>query len=311
VVFMLFAGRRPMLRDGLAALALMAAVVTAPIPASAQDERDEPAYPTTEFADGAREASVTDSGITARVFEERRPAVDPDQDVPVLQVSAESGPVLELVGVASGMDVPAASASIAEIDPGNDSREVYFSSYSGGAHCCSQVVVADKTASGWVAVEIGSFDGDGDYLQDLDNDGVAEIVTVDNGFLYAFDCYACSAAPLLIRGIRDGMLVDLTAEPRFQKNHRDWLRQLEQDVDPDRRWTSPGFLAGWVAASTRVGEGRAAFQQVLDHWDPATDEGEEVCLSGADLDACRTADKKVLKFPDRLKLFLEQRGYAL
>ena len=311
MVFMLFPDRTTMLRGGLASMALLASVIAAPVPARAQEAGWEPAYPTTEFADDMREASVTDSGITARVFEERHPAVDPAQDVPVLQVSVGDRQVLEYVGVASGMDVPAAGASIAEIDPGNDSREVYFSSYSGGAHCCSQVVVADKTASGWIAIEIGSFDGDGDYLQDLDNDGVAEIVTVDNGFLYAFDCYACSAAPLLIRGVRDGKLIDLTAEPRFQKNHRDWLRQLEQDVDPDRRWTSPGFLAGWVAASARVGEGRAAFQQVLDHWDLAKDEGEEVCLSGADLDACRTADKKVLKFPDRLKLFLEQRGYAL
>ncbi|MCX5513226.1 hypothetical protein C3941_00895 [Kaistia algarum] len=280
-------------------------------PARAEDEEDAPAYPTTEFADGATDASVTDSGITARVFEERRPKVDPNLDVPVLQVSVGGQQVLEYVGVASGMDVPAASASIVEIDPANDAKEVYFSSYTGGAHCCSQIVIADKTAKGWVTVEVGSFDGDGFYLQDLDNDGVAEIVTVDNAFLYAFDCYACSAAPLVIQTVRDGKLVDLTTEPRFAKNHRDWLKQLEDDADPATRWTSPGFLAGWVAQSARAGSGKAAFAALQQHWNLAKDEGEETCLTGGDIDACPPSDRKVLNFPDRLKLFLDRHGYSL
>lgn len=295
----------------LLALALAATLHAAPALAQADDEEERPAFPTAEFADGAKEAAISDSGITATIRMERRPKVDPDLDVPVLTVEAGGRKVLEYVGVASGMDVPAASASIAEIDPGNKSREVYFSSYSGGAHCCSQVTIAEETPAGWVAIEVGSFDGDGDYLEDLDNDGVAEIVTVDNAFLYAFDCYACSAAPLVIHTIRDGKLVDSTTEPRFAKNHRDWLKQLEDDADPETRWTSPGFLAGWVAESSRAGSGKAAFQDLLAHWDLTKDQGEETCLTGADLDACPAKDRKVLKFPDRLKLFLDQHGYTL
>lgn len=279
--------------------------------AQAGDGEDQPEFPTAEFDEGAKEASVTDSGITVRIHQERRPKVDPNLDVPVFEVFVGDKKVLEYVGVASGMDVPAASASIVEIDPANDSKEVYFSSYSGGAHCCSQVAVATKTASGWVPVEIGSFDGDGYYLQDLDNDGAAEIVSVDNAFLYAFDCYACSAAPLVIYTVRDGKRVDLTADPRYVKNHRDWLKQLEEDADPQTRWTSPGFLAGWVAASIRAGSGRSAYQDLLAHWDSSKDEGEETCLTGADLDACPAGEKKVLKFPERLKLFLERHGYPL
>jgi hypothetical protein len=270
---------------------------------------DKPLFPTAELAEGAKDATLTDSGITARIFQERRPQVDPDDDVPVLQVIIGGKTVLEHVGAASGMSVPAMSVSIANIDPTNKSPEVYFSSYTGGAHCCSDIVVATETDKGWVAVPIGAFDGDGDYLQDLNDDDEAEIVTVDNSFLYTFDCYACSAAPLVIKTVRDGKAVDITTEPRFAKAHRDWLKQLEDDSDPVARWKSPGFLAGWVAASIRAGEGEQAFAQVQKRWDLASDPGEETCTTGADIDACPAADRKMLKFPERLKLFLDRNGY--
>lgn len=278
--------------------------------AQAEIGAEAPRFPTAELIESGKDATVTDSGVTARIFQERRAAIDPDDDVPVLQVTVGGKMVLEYVGTASGLPQPSLVASIAEIDRANQAREVYFSSYSGGAHCCSEVVVATETAEGWVAVPVGAFDGDGEYLQDLNDDGQAEIVTVDNDFLYAFDCYACSAAPLVIKTVRDGKLVDITTEPRFAQAHRNWLRQLEADSDPVERWKSPGFLAGWVAASIRAGSGEEAFKQLRKHWDLASDSGEEACLNGADVDSCAPADRKNLKFPDRLKLFLDRHGYA-
>ncbi|SHE95613.1 hypothetical protein SAMN02745157_1311 [Kaistia soli DSM 19436] len=291
----------------------LAVLLLAVAPAEAAEPAGEsapPPFPTTEFAEGAREASVTDSGITARLFYERRPKIDKTLDVPVLQLTIGNRMVLDVAGLASGMDVPAATASIAEIDPYRVGKEVYFSSYSGGAHCCSRVVVAENGPKGWTTIEIGSFDGDGDYLEDIDNDGVAEIVTTDNAFLYAFDCYACSAAPLVIRAVRDGKVVDVSAETRFGKHHRDWLAELESNAEPETRWSSPGFLAGWVAQSVRAGSGATAYKALLDHWDFSADAGEETCISSDDLDACPKRDRKLLKFPDRLKLFLTRHGYA-
>lgn len=290
--------------------ALMAGTSGAALAQAEDGGEAESSYPTTEFEPGSMEATVSDSGITVRVFQERRPDIDSDDDVPVFQISVDGQMVLEHVGAASGMSVPGMSASIVEMDPTNDSKEVYLSNYTGGAHCCSDVVVAEKTAKGWIAVPVGAFDGDGDYLQDLDGDGEAEIVTVDNAFLYAFDCYACSAAPLIIKTVRDGSLLDITMEPRFAAAHRDWLKQLEEGADPVARWKSPGFLAGWVAQSIRVGEGEQAFRGLVKHWDLKSDEGEEVCLTGGDVDACRKQDVKLLKFPDRLKLFLDENGYS-
>ncbi|MCB1495066.1 MAG: hypothetical protein KDJ86_04715 [Bauldia sp.] len=290
--------------SGLAGLLLPLGMATG---AAAQSDYAE--YPTTEFADGADTASVTVGPVTATITLERRPRVDPDFDTPVLTVSVDGREALEVVGVASGFDFPATEASIADIDPGNGTPEVLFASYSGGAHCCTQVIVASEVDGRWVAIPIGEFDGEGGYLQDANGDGVAEIVTYDNRFLYEFGCYACSAAPLMIIGVRDGRAFDFSAEPAFRAAHRDWLRQLEEGVDAADRWTSPGFLAGWVAAKIRAGEGDDAWRQLNANWDLASDQGEEVCLKPMDIEDCPKPSRVVLSFPERLKLFLKRTRY--
>jgi hypothetical protein len=307
----LFARKIPARR--LIAAAMLAGL--AALPALAEDgdggDGDRPKYPTTEFEEGATSASVTAGDITAGVRMVRRPEIDKDYDVPLLEVLVGGKPAIEVPGVVSGMDFPAAEASIAEIDPDNRHQEVYFTSYSGGAHCCSHVVVAEEAGDKWVSVVVGDFDGDGNYLDDLDGDGLAEISTVDNRFLYQFDCYACSAAPLVIYTVRGGRMEDVTRDKRFGAAHREWLKQMEENIDPGEKWKSPGFLAGWVAEKAVLGEGATAFKEVEAHWDRAADEGEEVCTTGGDIDACPQASRVVMKFPDRLKLFLEQNGYKL
>jgi hypothetical protein len=274
-------------------------------------ETEGPRFPTTDFEEGAKGASVTVGDVTATISMVRRPKIDPDYDVPVLKVLVGDRPVIEIVGIASGFDYPETEASIAEIDPNNVRPEVYFASFSGGMHCCTQVVVATQVGNKWVAVPVGSFDGDGDFLNDLDRDGVAEVVTVDNRFLYEFDCYACSAAPLKVLTVRRGKLVDASGEIQFLPAHREWLRQMEANILAEQRWTSRGFLAGWVASKARVGEGVAAFAELEAKWDRAADEGEEVCLAGGAVEDCPKRQRAVLKFPERVKLFLEQNGYPL
>ncbi len=289
---------------------LAAALAMATAVAQAEDDTDKPAFPTTEFAEGATTASVSVGDVTATVRLLRGQTPDPDKDKVWLRVRVKGLPVVEAYGPDAGFDQPEAEASIAEIDPGNHYPEVYFAAYTGGAHCCTDVVVAEQQPHGWVTVKVGEFDGGGDYLQDIDHDGLAEIVTVDNRFLYTFDCYACSAAPLVIDTVRNGALIDVSKDPRYLPAHRDWLAQLEDTVEPSERWTSPGFLAGWVAAKVRVGEGADAWAALKAHWDSAHDAGEETCLTGDDIDACPKGQIKVLKFPERLKLFLDRNGYG-
>lgn len=292
------------------AAAVSIAVLTFVGPAAAQGESEGRAsFPTTEFADGAKSAAVTAGDVTAGVSQVMRPDIDPSGEIPILNVMVDGKKVLTIPGVGSGLDFVAAEASIAEIDPGNTYPEVYFSSYSGGAHCCNSIFIAEELNGKWVGIPIGEFDGDGNYLEDADGDGLAEIVTVDNRFLYAFDCYACSAAPLTITTVRSGRILDVSADPRYLPAHREWLTQLESFIDPAEKWKSPGYLAGWVAAKIRVGEGADAWQQLSLNWDSAADKGEEACLTGEPLEECPAKSRAVLKFPERLRLFLEQTGY--
>jgi hypothetical protein len=294
---------------GFAALILLSSAITIAAAAEDDDDDNQPEFPTTEFAEGASAASVMVGDVTATVRTDRKANPDPAGDLIRLKVTVGGRTVVEANGPDAGFDPPEAEASIAEMDPDNGHPEVYFTTYSGGAHCCSKIVVAEELADKkWTAVEVGEFDGGGDYLDDVDGDGLAEVVTVDNRFLYKFDCYACSAAPLTMTTIRNGALVDITTDPRFLPAHREWLKEIEDTVDPAERWQSPGFLAGWVAAKIRVGEGAGAWADLRAHWNLAKDEGEDVCLTGDDVDNCPKSQVRLMKFPDRLKLFLDQSG---
>jgi hypothetical protein len=266
-------------------------------------------YPTTQFEGDSLTASVSEGDLTATVT-----VVPPPDDqsgyIPVLTVSVDGLKVAEATGTETDFNEPSAVASIAQIDPGNPLPEVYFTSYSGGAHCCTTIIVASQAGDKWVTVPVGDFDGDGDYLADLDGDGFAEIVTVDNRFLYQFDSYAASAAPLVIFTLRDGEVVDVTTETRFLPAHREWLAHVEESIEPADRWTSRGFLAGWLGEKVRLGEGPNAWEELNANWDFAADPGEEICLTGEQPEDCAEEELKTVKFPEQLRLFLTQNGYA-
>ena len=100
-----------------------------------------------------------------------------------------------------------------------------------------------------------------------------------------------------------------TGELRFLPAHRAWLKEIEDSVEPDARWSSKGFLAGWLAEKIRLGEGAGAWAELYGRWNFAEDEGEEACPNGDDPDACAKKDRKVLKFPERLRLFLTDADY--
>ncbi|HVY19340.1 MAG TPA: hypothetical protein VHA70_04570 [Bauldia sp.] len=273
---------------------------------AADDDADKPPlYPTAQFADDdAKTATVTAGGVTATIDLVARPDLDPDNDTPMLTVTVGGKQVLQAPGVAGEIDDPPAEASIAEMDKSNALPEVYFVS-----GCCNTVIVAEQVGDTWETIPIGDFGDNTATLEDLDGDGLAEIATVDINFINRFDCTACSAAPRVIYSVRNGDVVDLTNDPRFLPAHRAWLKELEDSIEPAAKWTSPGFLAGWLGEKIRVGEGADAWQQINAHWDAAKDEGEEVCPNGDDPDTCDKKDRKVLKFPERLRLFLNASGY--
>lgn len=274
-------------------------------------QADPPAFPTTEFAEGATTASVEAEGVTATITIERRLSVDPTMGVPVLTVTVGGRMVQEVLATPSGFNFPVSEASIAEIDPSNDTPEVFFSSYTGGAHCCSEVYVVEAKGKGWISVSVGAFDGGGSLLEDADGDGVAEIVVVDNAFLYQFDSYAGSAGPLQILTVEAGEVVDTSTDPRFLDAHREWLGEIEGWAVSPERWTMPGWIAGWVAAKVRVGEGDEAWRELQANWVATPDNAVEVCLDGGDSFNCAPSRVARLPFPEALAAFLNDHGYEI
>ena len=82
-----------------------------------------------------------------------------------------------------------------------------------GARCPVSEQVADRVLS------LPMMDGDPDtgFPRDIDGDGMADIRRADDSFLYAFTSYAGSWAPPRLWNLRDGALVDVSAEPRYAK----------------------------------------------------------------------------------------------
>jgi serine protease Do len=104
-----------------------------------------------------------------------------------------------------------------------------------------------------------TLDGDGYIFQDLLGKHYSYLISSDNSFLYAFDSYAGSYAPIRIQQLVGDQLLNVTKEPQFQRRLLQSLYSLEElSKKSDDSWHSNGFLAGWVASSILAGRGDAA-----------------------------------------------------
>jgi hypothetical protein len=188
--------------------------------------------------------------------------------------------------------------------------QVFFSYYLYGAHCCMVSQLATKDASGrWSIVNAGSLDGDtGPDFEDLDGDGQHEILSEDNDFLYRFYAYSGSWMPAKIEKLVNGMIVDVTGRPEYQRYHRQYLAWMESAAGNDT-WKTNGFLAGWVAQKILVGEGADAWARLPKLYDRQENWGTGECTIKVSFDQCPENRKRNVAFPVALRRFLEEKGY--
>jgi len=227
--------------------------------------------------------------------------------VPVLTVRAR-GLAPFVVRGEPGFPDASARFAVGVFDPKADGPQVLFTTFSGGAHCCNRLVLAERKGGAWSLVDLGIWDGDG--LQtvpvDVDGDGVVDFVLVDNEFLYIFSSYAGSWPPPMILNVVDGKVSDVSAAPRFR---RIFLRDMEK-AKAQCAAGSTGACAGYVADAARTGRFDAAWPFMLAHYDRSFAWTYPMrCLGRAVDGNCKGRELKPKDFPQSLRWFLEDDGY--
>ncbi len=238
---------------------------------------------------------------------------DPDMPrAPHLTLSLSGQTVFTSEGSEGFASFPSFLVQLVEMEGGNPYPEIVFSSYTGGAHCCSdtRIITSGKDGRKWREIEAGAFDGGPLAASDLDGDGRYELALRDNAFLYTFGCYACSAAPLQVLRLEGGRIVDVSGHKDFFESQRDSLAGMVQG-NAGGFAESNGFLAGYVGQKIRLGEGAEAFEFARKYYDRKSDWGLERCSVKRDSRGDCPGKLLQLKFPDALKQFLEEAGYPL
>jgi hypothetical protein len=264
-------------------------------------------------ADDAKPAAqeISQGGVQAALsyIEEKGEEGDVTR-IPVVTITADGRVIAKLEGDSTGFTDPPVSVQIAELDPSNSRPEVVVSFYTGGAHCCSDTSVVTSSADGttWTTVDVGEFDGGPLLATDLDGDGRYEFAPRDNAFLYAFACYACSTAPLEVLSVENGMVKNVTTDPRFKPAHEGTLKFIIEEV-PDSEVN--GFLAGYVGEKILLGEGKEAWDLMLAYYDKASDWGLESCDQPLDENGQCPGKTVRLTYPEALERMLKENGYKV
>lgn len=193
------------------------------------------------------------------------------------------------------------------------SPQVVVTNYTGGAHCCTNTWILSRGTehAAWSKTRAETLDGDGYWFEDVDGDGALEMLSVDNHFLYAFDSYAGSVAPVKITKFQNGKFEDVSETPAMHARLVQDLAGIEFEAKtrPDS-WKQNGFLAGWVASKIRLGEGDVAWKKVLANIDLKSDFGPQECTSGQDVSDCPAENLKSIPILKALARFLKENGYG-
>jgi serine protease Do len=212
---------------------------------------------------------------------------------------------------ADALDTREASFGIYRVDKDAKFPQIIVTTYTGGAHCCTQtwIMTRPHDVRDWQAVDVGQHDGDGFALEDVNGDKTFEMITSDNAFLYSFDSYANSYAPVVYSQLAGDRLVDLSTTDSIHDELERDLAYIEYDAKTDpARWNSNGFLAGWVASKIRLGQGEDAWTVMLENFNHKAAGSVQEC--DPDLAECDKQLAETISFPKALAKFLQETGYG-
>lgn len=193
------------------------------------------------------------------------------------------------------------SVSLKDLD-NNGNSEVIVKTFSGGAHCCTDITIYTLQNNQFIKTETGFLDGEGGAFEDLDGDGKFEFSTSDNSFLYAFSSYAGSFPPSLIYAFNKGKFENVTRKYVKQLKSRAWEMYQAFLQNKKENFEVNGILAGYVAQKALLGEYQQGWEFMLANYDPTSDWG--LTIYQGDQEA-----GKYSNFPDALKSALIKQGY--
>lgn len=228
--------------------------------------------------------------------------------IPTITIAAARLEPATFDGVEGFSDVQARFGA-GEIDPAAPGPEVVLLSYSGGAHCCTDFQVIERSGEGWTAIDLGEFDGEGveDWPSDLNGDGAPEFRFSDDRFLYAFGSYAASKPPPKFMAVRGGQIVDLTSENAFDP-------EFEKFAEATKLYCADGekaSCASYTAAMARLGRLDEAWSFMRTHYRNDDFDYPTVCRSEPTPDGLCARGETVQpkSYPEALAWFLFNTGY--
>ena len=208
-------------------------------------------------------------------------------------------------------ETPRSDVIALPLDPATTFPQFVFTAFTGGAHCCTETRFITQMGETWRVVEGEILDSDGYWFEDIDGDGVYEILSSDNSFYYAYASYAESRAPIRIHILRDGILQDVTHDPKYESLQRQKIHAMEFEMANNSELaTSNGFLAAWVATKALVGELDDAWARMMVTYNSSSDWPLSECMAALDAKGmCPPGKEIALSYPSALRKHLEKSGY--
>lgn len=226
----------------------------------------------------------------------------------VIAVKDQKGGAFTMVGQ-SGGQVAAARIGVGKIDAHGDGDQVLFLTYSGGAHCCTEVTLIERTRGGWRKKDLGTWDGKplSAFPTDVDGDGVVDLVFSDQRFAYRFTDYADSFMPPRIFNVVGGKTAEVSNDARFAHFY-------ETDFDKAKTGClahNNGACAAYVAIGARLGRRDEAWADLLQAYDQSsTWTLPSACSGPLQKNTCPLSEVIAFKtFPAALAWFLVDAGY--
>lgn len=94
----------------------------------------------------------------------------------------------------------------------NEKGYFFVDLFSGGAHCCFSLLICDIVNNKFVVLDTGFYGNSGYSLEDLNKDGVKEIVSGNDMFAYAFTNYSESRFPLRVQEFDGKKINEITGK---------------------------------------------------------------------------------------------------